>query len=68
MSVKFSLDLRIILGLMGSDFSGPVNIGSEEMVTINQMADTVMRIASKQLKKNISPVLSAFKRDVPIIG
>lgn len=35
--------------LMDSDFSGPVNIGSEEMVTINQLADMIMRIASKNL-------------------
>ena len=27
--------------LMDSDFTGPVNIGSEEMVTINQLVDTV---------------------------
>ena len=35
--------------LMDSDFSGPVNIGSEEMVTINQLAETVMEIADKDL-------------------
>ena len=35
--------------LMESDFSGPVNIGSEEMVTINQMAKMVMEIAGKSL-------------------
>lgn len=40
--------------LMESDFTGPVNIGSEEMVTINQLADMVMSIAGKSLvKKNI---------------
>jgi nucleoside-diphosphate-sugar epimerase len=37
------------LRLMRSDFSGPVNIGSEEMVTINGLAHMVMRIAGKQL-------------------
>jgi GDP-D-mannose 3', 5'-epimerase len=36
--------------LMDSDFSGPVNIGSEEMVTINQLANMVMEIAGKQLR------------------
>jgi GDP-D-mannose 3', 5'-epimerase len=36
--------------LMRSKFSGPVNIGSEEMVTINQLADKVMEIAGKNLK------------------
>ncbi|MBX9689144.1 MAG: AMP-binding protein [Candidatus Obscuribacterales bacterium] len=33
--------------LMQSDFSGPVNIGSEEMVTINKLAEMVMQIADK---------------------
>ncbi len=31
------------------DFAGPVNIGSEEMVTINQLAKLVMKIADKKL-------------------
>jgi nucleoside-diphosphate-sugar epimerase len=35
--------------LMGSDWTGPVNIGSEEMVTINQLAETVMKVAGKKL-------------------
>ena len=35
---------------MKSDFIGPVNIGSEEMVTINQLAEMVMKIAGKKLK------------------
>jgi nucleoside-diphosphate-sugar epimerase len=33
--------------LMNSDFIGPVNIGSEEMVTINQLARMIMEIANK---------------------
>ena len=42
--------LNGIRKLMDSkDFSGPVNIGSEEMVTINQLAEIVMNIASKTL-------------------
>jgi nucleoside-diphosphate-sugar epimerase len=32
-----------------SAFRGPVNIGSEEMVTINQMAGMIMEIAGKKL-------------------
>lgn len=41
--------------LMNSDFSGPVNIGSEEMVTINQLAQLVIDISKKNLSiKNIS--------------
>ena len=35
--------------LVDSDFTGPVNIGSEEMVTINQLAQMVMDIAGKGL-------------------
>ena len=35
--------------LMNSTFSGPVNVGSEEMVTINHMAEMIMEIAGKRL-------------------
>jgi GDP-D-mannose 3', 5'-epimerase len=35
--------------LMNSDFAGPVNIGSEEMVTINQLAEMTMEVAGKHL-------------------
>lgn len=35
--------------LMSSDFSGPVNIGSEEMVTINRLAEMVMAVAQKKI-------------------
>jgi GDP-D-mannose 3',5'-epimerase len=35
--------------LMESEFPGPVNIGSEEMVTINQLAEMAMEIAGKKL-------------------
>ena len=35
--------------LVESDFIGPVNIGSEEMVTINQLAEAVMHAAGKPL-------------------
>jgi nucleoside-diphosphate-sugar epimerase len=35
--------------LMDSDFTGPVNIGSEEMVTINRLAELIMQIAGKRL-------------------
>src|SRR5690349_1941586 len=36
--------------LTRSDFAGPVNIGSEEMVSINQFAAMIMQIAGKQLR------------------
>src|SRR5271155_3693074 len=35
--------------LMDSDFTGPVNIGSEEMVTINRLAEVIMEAAGKKL-------------------
>ena len=38
--------------LMDSDFMGPVNIGSEEMVTINQLVDTAARVAEKEVTKS----------------
>ena len=37
--------------LMDSDFIGPVNIGSEEMVTINQLVDTAAKVAEKNVQK-----------------
>ncbi|MEK7174227.1 MAG: NAD-dependent epimerase/dehydratase family protein [Patescibacteria group bacterium] len=37
------------------DFRGPVNIGSEEMVTINQLAGMAMEIAGKKLNINHVP-------------
>lgn len=36
--------------LVASDFQGPVNIGSEEMVTINQLAELAMSIGGKKLE------------------
>jgi nucleoside-diphosphate-sugar epimerase len=41
--------------LLRSGFEGPVNIGSDEMVTINQLVDLVSDIAGKKLvKKHIT--------------
>ena len=37
------------LRLMRSEFPGPVNIGSEEMVSINQFAEMIMAIAGKRV-------------------
>jgi nucleoside-diphosphate-sugar epimerase len=43
-----------VLRLMRSNFEGPVNIGSEEMVTINQLAQYVIGISGKRITiKNI---------------
>jgi GDP-D-mannose 3', 5'-epimerase len=41
--------------LLRSNFSGPVNIGSEEMVPINQPVDLVADIAGKRIDKNHVP-------------
>jgi len=35
--------------LMDADFTGPVNIGSEEMVTINRLAEMIIDISGKKL-------------------
>ena len=37
--------------LLRSGFAGPVNIGSEEMVTIDQLVDTIADIAGKKIAK-----------------
>jgi len=50
--------------LMNSDFIGPVNIGSEEMVTINQLVDTVAKVAGKTVtKKHIDGPLGVRGRN-----
>jgi GDP-D-mannose 3',5'-epimerase len=38
--------------MMESDFIGPVNIGSEEMVTINQLVETAAKVDGKNVEKN----------------
>jgi len=38
--------------LVHSDFTGPVNIGSEEMVSINQLVDIAAKVAGKDVEKN----------------
>jgi GDP-D-mannose 3', 5'-epimerase len=44
--------------LMNSDFTEPLNIGSDEMVSINQLVDIVENIAGITVKRN-------YKRDAP---
>ena len=41
--------------LLRSNFEGPVNIGSEEMVTINQLAEMVIALSGKDLRINNIP-------------
>ena len=38
--------------LVQSDFTGPVNIGSEEMVSINGLVDIASKVAGKEVEKN----------------
>jgi GDP-D-mannose 3', 5'-epimerase len=44
---------------MKSDFIGPINIGSEEMVSINQLVEIASRVANK----SVNPV---HKLDAPV--
>ena len=38
--------------LVQSDFTGPVNIGSEEMVSINKLVDIAAKVSGKEVEKN----------------
>jgi len=42
--------VEAVLRLMKSDFTGPVNIGSEEMVTINELAQMAIDISGKKIR------------------
>lgn len=56
--------LEASIRLTRSSFTGPVNIGSEEMVTINQLAEMAMKIAGKKLSiKHISGPLGVRGRN-----
>lgn len=41
--------IEAVLRFMASDFTGPVNIGSEEMITINDLAKMVIDLSGKAL-------------------
>ncbi len=50
--------------LMNSDLVEPINIGSEEMVSINQLAEMIMEIAGKKLRiKHVSGPLGVRGRN-----
>jgi nucleoside-diphosphate-sugar epimerase len=51
--------IEAVRRLMESDFPGPINIGSEEMVTINELVDTVSKIANKKISRK-------HKLDAPV--
>ena len=56
--------LEGILRLMESDFSGPVNIGSEEMISINNFAKMIIDISGKNIRiKNIPGPLGVNGRN-----
>ena len=44
--------VEAVIRLMNSDFTGPVNIGSEEMISINDFAQMAIDISGKKLKIN----------------
>ena len=44
--------VEAVIRLMNSDFTGPVNIGSEEMISINDFAQMAIDISGKNLKIN----------------
>lgn len=47
--------IEAVMRLMASDFPGPVNIGSEEMISINDFTRMVMSVAGKEQRiKNVS--------------
>ncbi len=52
------------LRLTRSNFTGPVNVGSDEMVTINQLAEMIIGISGKKLSiKNIEGPLGVRGRN-----
>ena len=44
--------IEATLKLFDSDFHGPINIGSEEKVSINEMIDKIEKISNKKVKRN----------------
>ena len=44
--------VEAVIRLMNSDFLGPVNIGSEEMVSINELAEIAINISKKNISIN----------------
>lgn len=56
--------IEAVRRLMNSNFLGPVNIGSNEMITINKLADIACEVADKTLtKKHISGPLGVRGRN-----
>ena len=56
--------IKATLEFCNSEFQGPVNIGSEEMVTINQLVDYACEVEKKQvIKKHINGPLGVRGRN-----
>jgi GDP-D-mannose 3', 5'-epimerase len=53
--------------LMRSDVPGPLNIGSDEMVTIDHLADLIIDISGKTLRKNYILGRSGCGGEIPTI-
>jgi nucleoside-diphosphate-sugar epimerase len=47
--------IRGIEALMESDYAKPVNIGSDRLVTINELADMIIKISGKEITKVCDP-------------
>jgi len=45
-----------LMRVMQSDYKEPLNVGSDEMVSMNDMADMAMEIAAKHGKKGKMPI------------
>ncbi len=41
--------------LMDSDYNKPINIGSDRLVTINELADIIIKISGKKINKKYNP-------------
>ena len=57
-----------VLKLMKSDFTGPVNIGSEEMVTINELAQMAIDISNKEITGSVSKTAKCCMLSLPNCG
>lgn len=53
--------LEGVTRLMRSDFMGSVNIGSDEIISINKFVDMVARVAGKTIRKNNIPGLEGVR-------
>jgi GDP-D-mannose 3',5'-epimerase len=56
--------VEAVLRLMESDFQGPVNIGSEEMISINDLAKMIINISGKNIKiENVTGPVGVMGRN-----